>query len=66
MNPETDALLLYDTSGQLQPTGGSRNSLRTRLTVARVYTYILNGERGLNSPANRCLQTVSCANCTAG
>ena len=48
--------------GQLQPTGGSHNSIRTRLRTALVYTYIERG--GSISLERRCLRTVSYANST--
>jgi hypothetical protein len=35
--------ITYSRAGQLQPTGGSHNSLRSRLKAALVYTYIERG-----------------------
>ena len=51
---------LYIRAGQLEPTGGPHNSLRTGLRAALVYTYFEMGEggQGLNSLEARCLQTV--------
>ena len=55
----------YARDGQLQPTGGSHNSIRARLRAALVYTYIESGGRGgSNSLERRCLRTVSYANST--
>jgi hypothetical protein len=49
---------LYIRAGQLEPTGGPRNSLRIGLRATLVYTYIeMGGE--LNSLERRYLQSVS-------
>jgi hypothetical protein len=54
----------YARDGQLQPTGGSHNSIRTRLRAALAYTYIKVGWGESNLLERRCLRTVSYANST--
>ena len=57
---------LYIRAGQLEPTGGPHNSLRTGLRAALVCTYIEmgGGGGGLNSLEKRYLQSASFAKST--
>lgn len=57
---------LYIRAGQLEPTGGPHNSLRTGMRAALVYAYIELGGGGLNSLERRFLQSVSFAKSTFG